>query len=343
MKQTFNNIGKSIPGYKYHWFIMSLLGIDLGGTKLALAIFKENGTIIYKETYPLENRGGSDAGKFITDNTRKFIRYAELHGDKINSIGISVPGISNIKTGTVWAPNIQDWNDYPLLHEMKKTACNIPVAIDSDRACYILGEVWKGNARGCRDAIFLSVGTGIGAGILINGEILRGSHDIAGCTGWMALKGPFENKYSDCGCFEYYASGEGIAKLTREFLKDQEDYIGELRQKDIEKITSYDVFISYDHQDLLAVKVIQLCVEFWGMAIANLVSLFNPEKIIIGGGLFGPAIKLLPAIKKEAAKWAQPIGFTQVSIDPSELGGDAGVYGAGFLAFSHLNDFDVSK
>jgi glucokinase len=322
---------------------MSLLGIDLGGTKLALAIFDENDTITFKETFALENRGGSQVGKFITDSTQKFMRYAELHGKQINSIGISVPGISNIKTGTVWAPNIPEWNDYPLLHEMKKIAGNIPVAIDSDRACYILGEVWKGNARGCHDAIFLSVGTGIGAGILINGEILRGSHDIAGCIGWMALKGPFENKYSDCGCFEYYASGEGIAKVTREFLKDQEDYTGELGKKDIEKITSYDVFTAYDHQDPLAVKVIQLCIVFWGMAIANLVSLFNPEKIIIGGGLFGPAITLMPAIKKEAARWAQPIGFTQVSIDPSGLGADAGVYGAGFLAYSHLNDFNISK
>jgi glucokinase len=310
---------------------MSLLGIDLGGTKLELAIFDENGSIMFKETFPLENRGGSQVGKFITDNTSKFMRYAELHGNQINSIGISVPGISNIKAGTVWAPNIPDWNDYPLLQEMKKITGNTPVTIDSDRACYILGEVWKGNAQGCRDAIFLSVGTGIGAGILINGEILRGSHDIAGCIGWMALKGPFENKYSSCGCFEYYASGEGIAKAAREFLKDQEVYTGELGKKATEKITSYDVFTAYDNGDLIAVKVIQLCVEFWGMAVANLVSLFNPEKIIIGGGLFGPAIKLMPDIKKEAVRWAQPIGIGQVRIETSGLGGDAGVLVTDFL------------
>jgi glucokinase len=322
---------------------MSLLGIDLGGTKLALAIFDENGTIIFKDSFSLENRGGSQVGKFITEKTCKFMRYSELQGSKIKSIGISVPGISNIKTGTVWAPNISDWTEYPLLQEMEKITDSIPVTIDSDRACYILGEVWKGNARGCRDAIFLSVGTGIGAGILVNGEILRGSHDIAGCIGWMALKGPFENKYSNCGCFEYYASGEGIAKVVREFLIDKDDYSGELRKTDIEKITSYDVFKAYDNGDLLAVKVIQICVELWGMAIANLVSLFNPEKIIVGGGLFGPAITLIPAIKNEAARWAQPVGINQVSIDISGLGSDAGVYGAGFLAYNHLNDINISK
>ena len=321
---------------------MSLLGIDLGGTKLALAIFDEDGTITFKETFALEGREGSQVGKFITDKTLKFMHFAQMQGNQINSIGISVPGISNINAGTVWAPNIRGWNDYPLLQEVKKIT-DIPVTIDSDRACYILGEVWKGNARGCRDAIFLSVGTGIGAGILINGEILRGSHDIAGCIGWMALKGPFEKKYIDCGCFEYYASGEGIAKVTREFLYDQRDNNSELGKKDIEKITSYDVFTAYNNGDLLAVKVVQLCVEFWGMAIANLVSLFNPEKIIIGGGLFGPAITLIPAIKNEAARWAQPIGMSQVIIDISALGSDAGVYGAGFLAYNHLNDFNISK
>jgi glucokinase len=322
---------------------MSLLGVDLGGTKLAAAIFAEDGTLINKEVFALENRRGSQVSELINDATYKFIHTADSHGNPVKSIGISVPGISNIKTGTVWAPNIPEWDNYPLLQEVKKITGDIPVIIDSDRACYVLGEVWKGNARGCRDVIFLSVGTGIGAGILINGEILRGSHDIAGCIGWMALKGPFEKKYIDCGCFEYYASGEGIAKVTREFLKDQKNYTGELGKKDIEKITSYDIFTAYDNGDLLAAKVLKLCVEFWGMAIANLISLFNPEKIIIGGGLFGPAVPFIPAITKEATKWAQPVSIKQVNIGASGLAGDAGVYGAAFLAYKNLPDFNISN
>lgn len=322
---------------------MALLGIDLGGTKLALAIFTYDGEILFKETVALENRKGSEVGKFITDQISKFMHSAELQGNNINSIGISVPGISHITTGTVWAPNIPEWNNYPLLQEVKTVSGKIPVTIDSDRACYILGESWQGNARGCRDAIFLSVGTGIGAGILVNGEILRGSHDIAGAIGWMALKGPFDNKYISCGCFEHYASGEGIGKVARAFLKEQKDYTGELKNKHIEKITSYDVFSAYDNGDPLAGRVIQLCVEFWGMAVANLISLFNPEKIIFGGGVFGPGISLISAIKKEAAKWAQPISINQVSIDVSGLAGNAGVYGAGFLALKHLPGFNLSK
>ncbi|HNW56700.1 MAG TPA: ROK family protein [Bacteroidales bacterium] len=320
---------------------MALLGIDLGGTKLELALFSENGDIQYKESVALGDRKGHEVGKCITDQIRKFIQYSESNGDSIISIGISVPGISYISAGTVWAPNIPGWEDYPLLNEVKAVCGDVPVTIDSDRACYILGELWKGNARGCHDAIFLSVGTGIGAGIVINGKILRGSHDIAGCIGWMALRDPFEKKYIECGCFEHYASGEGIAKVAREFLEEQKDYVGELRNKDIDRVTSYDVFAAYINDDPLAASVIRLCVQFWGMAVANLVSLFNPEKIIMGGGVFGPAIPLIPAIKEEAAKWAQPIGITQVTLDVSALAGDAGVYGAGFLALKNIREFGI--
>jgi glucokinase len=315
---------------------MALLGIDLGGTKLALAIFADDGKIQYKDTVALENRKGTEVGKLITDQISKFINFAEIQENQINSIGISVPGISHISSGTVWAPNIPDWNDYPLLEEVKNVCPDISVTVDSDRACYILGEAWQGNARGCRDAIFLSVGTGIGAGILINGEILRGSHDIAGCIGWMALKGPFEDKYISCGCFEHYTSGEGISKVAREYLLEQKDYSGELKHINPEKITSHDVFSAYFKGDILAENVIKQCIEFWGMAVANLISLFNPEKIIFGGGVFGPAIPLIPDIEKEARKWAQPVSINQVEISATGLSGNAGVYGAGFLALKNL-------
>jgi glucokinase len=309
---------------------MALLGIDLGGTKLALALFNEGGKILHKDAIALEKRKGKEVGELITNSFIQ-LRDSKIYGE-INSIGISIPGIYHIKTGTVWAPNIPDWNEYPLLKEIKNISGDIPVTIDSDRACYILGESWQGNAKLCKDAIFLAVGTGIGAGILINGNVLRGAHDIAGAIGWMALERPFKSEYITCGCFEHHASGEGIAKVAREYLTEQKEYTGKLRNKPIEKVTSHDVFEAYENGDPLAIRVLQQSIEFWGMTAANLVSLFNPEKIIFGGGVFGPGISFLPAIIKEASRWAQPISIRQVSIEGSALGGDAGVYGAGFLA-----------
>jgi len=322
---------------------MALLGIDLGGTKLASAIFTGDGSLVLKDSVPLENRAGAEVGKLVTDRIRMHIETTEANGSHIDSIGISVPGISNIQTGYVWAPNIKGWSEYSLLAEVRKITGDIPVIIDSDRACYILGEVWSGNARGCKDAIFLAVGTGIGAGILVNGEVMRGSNDIAGAIGWMALNRPFDLKYVECGCFEYHASGEGITRVTREFLRKKPNYTGSLRDKNIERISAHDLFTAFEAGDVLAAEVIEQCIEFWGMAVANLVSLFNPEKIILGGGVFGPAAKLIPAIMKEAVRWAQPVSIAQMTLEVSSLGGDAGVFGAGYLALRNINGHNLTK
>ncbi|HNX66837.1 MAG TPA: ROK family protein [Bacteroidales bacterium] len=311
---------------------MAVLGVDIGGTKMALASFTNEGEIIKSSVVSLVKGDGRETGGMIKSIINSYLIASAKEGNRIESVGICVPGIYRQKKGTVWAPNIPGWDDYPLLQEVKTITGTIPVNIDSDRACYILGECWKGNARGCRDAIFMSIGTGIGAGIMIDGRVVRGSNDIAGATGWMALDRPYRKEYLTCGCYEYNASGEGIAKVTREYLNSDSDYTGILRKKPVEKITSRDVFDAYDANDKIAVKVIEGSIELWGMAVANFVSLFNPEKIILGGGVFGPAVKLIPLIIKEAERWAQPISITQVSIEPSGLGTDAGVYGAAYLA-----------
>jgi Transcriptional regulator/sugar kinase len=309
---------------------MTALAIDLGGTKLSLAVFSQQGDIIYKQAVSVEKRIGKEVGDLIVDQANKIVSSF----NNIQSIGIAVPGIYRQKTGTVWAPNIKGWDDYSLLQQMQQSF-KIPVTIDSDRACYILGESWRGNAKGCSNAIYLAVGTGIGAGILIDEKVLRGAHDIAGAIGWLALQPPFEKKYISCGCFEYHASGEGIAKVAAEVLLTVKNYRGILKQKHQNELTAHDVFAAYEQDDEIAKEVFGICVRFWGMAVANLVSLFNPEKIILGGGVFGPAIQFIPLIIEEAKKWAQPISVQQVIIESSALGTDAGLYGAGLLAWQN--------
>jgi glucokinase len=310
---------------------MPILGIDLGATKLAFALFTDEGKIVSREIVPLANRKSSAVAELINSLLDKYLSRTE-----IESIGISVPGISRRATGTVWAPNIEGWEDYPLLREIKTVVNETPVAIDSDRACSILGEQWQGNAKNSKDAIFLAVGTGIGAGIITDGHLLRGYNDIAGAIGWMALSKPFDRKYISCGCFEYYASGAGIAKFTREVLSsDRTDSI--LRVHSLEEIRAHHVFDAYEKQDPIASIIMHECIAYWGMAAANLVSLFNPEKIIFGGGVFGPAVKFIDEIKVEATKWAQPVSICQVKFEASKLGSDAAVYGAAFLALKNSN------
>jgi glucokinase len=316
---------------------MAIIAIDLGGTKLAAAIFSSDGMVIQKEILLLEKREGKLVGALIASTTKHLLRLAETSGHRVEAVGICVPGISYALTGRVWAPNIPGWDDYPLLEEMHVAlgTGTVGVSIDSDRACYILGEVWRGAARGCRNAIFLAVGTGIGAGIWTDGRILRGGHDIAGAIGWSALDRPFKEKYVACGCFEYHASGDGIARVAREYLAADNRYGGILAAKVPSEITARDIFDAYDQHDPIAEKVIAESIEFWGMAAANLVSLFNPEMIIFGGGVFGPALRFIDAIMAEARKWAQPISIAKVRFERSLLGSDAGLYGAAYLAMQY--------
>ena len=312
---------------------MPVIALDLGGTKLAAALISDDGNIIITENRSLEKRKGREVADLILEQANQLLKKAIEKNLAVSSLGICVPGISYLKTKKVWAPNIPGWEDYPLLDELQKGLedKNLDIKIDSDRACYILGEAWQGNARGCNNAIFLSVGTGIGAGILINGEVLRGAHDIAGAIGWMGLEKPFKEKFISCGCFEYNASGEGIAKVAKEWMENGfEKSI--LARKNFDSLTAGDVFDAYETQDVLAVKVINNAIAYWGVAVANLVSIFNPEKIIFGGGVFGPGLKFLDAIYDEAKKWAQPISILQVKLEQSALGNHAGLYGAGYLA-----------
>lgn len=312
---------------------MALLAIDLGGTKLALAVFNNEGQLLHKSSILLQERKGKEVADLMIS---KFLELQKNELYVIDSIGISIPGIFRSESGTVWAPNIPGWDDYPLLDEFKIVAKGVPVSIDSDRACCILGELWQGNAQGCSDAIFLTVGTGIGAGILINGNVFRGANDIAGAIGWMALQKPFQEKYVQCGCFEYFSSGDGIVRLVKELLVENPQYTGEFKNS-ATILTASSVFEAEKNDDEIARQAIDFCIEYWGMASANLVSLFNPQKIIFGGGVFGPAVSLIPKIKIEAAKWAQPVSMKLVEFESSALKSDAGLYGAAFLALKNIS------
>jgi glucokinase len=313
--------------------MMAVIGLDLGGTKLAAAILAEDGSIVHRAQRLLEGRGGDEVGRLITGQLAELLAYGRAHGLAIAAIGVSVPGIYQREAGTVWAPNIPGWESYPLRDLLQsQPGVGVAVAIDSDRACSILGEAARGAARGCAHAIFLAVGTGIGAGILIDGEVLRGAHDIAGAIGWMALDRPYRTGYDTCGCFESHASGAGIAEQARRRLSESPDHDGPLRQVDPARLTAQDVFAASDQGDPLAEAVLADAVAFWGMAVANLVSLFNPEVVVLGGGLFGPAARLLDRIVAEARRWAQPVSIQRVAIRVTALGPEACLYGTGQLA-----------
>ncbi len=311
----------------------SVIGLDLGGTKVAAALFSAQGEATHREAVALEGRAGADVGALLVERVRALQETAVRSGQPACGVGIAVPGIYRAATETVWAPNIPGWDDYPLVGDLRAAVLDgVAVRVDSDRACAILGETWRGGAVGARNAIFLVVGTGIGAGILLDGRIVRGIGDAAGAIGWLALDRPYREGYETVGCFEYHSSGPGIAAKARRLIQEDASYDGELRCGDIETLTARDVVAAYDSWDPIAVQVLDEAVAYWGMAVANLVSLFNPETIIFGGGVFGPAVQFLERIREETMRWAQPISIQQVELRASQLGDDAVLYGAGRLA-----------
>ena len=279
--------------------------------------------LLEKEYRLLKGATGSAVGVAVAETV---LALREKRRDlTVESVGVCVPGIVYSKKGTVWAPNIPGWDNYPLLGDLQAVLndSSIHIAIESDRTCYILGEAWQGAARGCSDAIYLAVGTGIGAGILLDGRIIHGANDIVGATGWMALEPPYKEEFVPVGCFEYYASGNGIGNQAKLLYGDPSK-------------TSYDVFADYG-KDPRATQILDKAIQMWGMGTANLVSLFNPQKVIFGGGVFGPAVQFIDRIYAEARKWGQPISMRDVIFCASEVGGDAALLGAAYLGILHTN------
>jgi glucokinase len=295
-----------------------IAAIDLGGTKLAGARFDPGGRILGREVLPLGGRTGGEVGALARQLLGTLSR-----GARIDGVGVAVPGIYHRDRGTVWAPNIPGWDDYPLVEELR-AATSATVTVESDRTCCIMGEVWQGEARGARNAIFLAVGTGIGAGILVDGRVLRGAHDVAGATGWLVLDGEYREQYAACGNFEYHAAGPGIARAAG-------------------VATAEEAFAAFARGQPQATQAVRTAVSYWGRAVANYVSLFNPEVIVFGGGVFGPAVALLDDISAEARRWAQPVSITQVRLRASALGADAALYGAAAVAAGVVSTDSVER
>jgi glucokinase len=307
---------------------MSVIAVDLKTNKITTALFTTEGEILESKKRPLGDLRATQVGRFICSQIDDFLHKAnkEYHV-RVKAIGISVPGIYYERSGVVWAPNIPGWRNYPLAEDLK--GYRYPLQIMSDRSCHMLGEHWKGAARGCKNVICYSVGSGIYAGIMIDGQILRGQSNIAGAIGWMAMDKHFDKEYRSCGFLEYYASAKGIARRTIEAAAADTGYAGELKNRDL---NVQDVFNAYKNEDPLATRVLDDAIHYWGISIGNLISIFNPGKIILAGSVFGPAVQFRHRIYEEAAKWAQPVSLQDFTLDISELGNQADLYGAGRLA-----------
>ncbi len=232
-----------------------------------------------------------------------------------DGLGVIVPGIYTPSTGQAWCPNLWGPAEVPL-RDALRARVRVPLAIDSDRAGYVLGESWLGAARGLRDVAYVALGTGIGVGILADGAVLRGSCGVAGAAGWFALDPAWKPEYAACGCWESESAGPGMA---RRFGAGDPAALFEAARRG----------------DARARAVVDDAARYAGMGIANLISLLNPEVVVLGGGVVqGAGDLLVEPIRREVVRWAQPIAARRCRVEVSQLGATAGVLGAARLALT---------
>jgi glucokinase len=314
-------------------------GIDVGGTKIASALFTREGDISAREKVPIDKAGGDAAALQVASRVAALAETARQAGGRLAAVGVCVPGIAYPASGKVWAPNIPGWDQYPLIERIREKPGGygrekILLVLESDRSAYVAGEAWRGAAAGAADAVFLAVGTGIGAGIISGGRLLHGREDIAGAVGWFGLDPRFKPEYAAMGCFEAEASGGSVARKARERLEQgRASQMLDLAGGRPEDVTAETVAEAARRGDPLALEVIAEAVTYLGMGIANIVSLLNPEVVVVGGGLFQAADLFLEPVRREVARWAQPLAGRAVRIEVSRLGEDAGLYGCGQLAW----------
>jgi glucokinase len=317
--------------------------VDVGGTKIASALFTRDGEPRAKEKIPIDKSGGDAAAAQVGERIAILSEAARASGGRLQAVGICVPGIAYSATGRVWAPNIPGWDQYPLLDRIggHRHPVSIPIVLESDRSAYVVGEAWRGAAAGSSDAVFLAVGTGIGAGIISGGRILHGHEDIAGAVGWFALDPDFKPAYASMGSFEAEASGNSVARQAREQLaKGRASGMLDLAGGVVESVTAEIVAEAARRKDPLALEVVAGVVTYLAMGVANIVSVLNPEVVVVGGGLFQAADVFLEPVRREFKRWAQPLAARSVRIELSTLGADAGLYGCAKLAWNGVERAD---
>ncbi|MBM3744997.1 MAG: ROK family protein [Acidobacteria bacterium] len=288
------------------------VALDLGGTKLASAIVDGMGQVLASRKVAVAGSSPADTIGQIVEVTGWCVEAAGLTWSGIDAAGVIVPGIYNPREGTAWTPNLWGDRDVPLAAELA-VRLPVPVCIDSDRAGYVLGEQWLGVARGLKDVIFVAVGTGIGAGILSGGRLIRGAGDIAGAVGWMALNPGYQEIYQRVGCWEAEAAGPSLARRTGQ-------------------ASAESVVEAARRGEPTALAAIEHAAGYLAMGIANLISVLNPEMVVLGGGLMQAGDLFLDPVRRAVPRWAQPRSARQARIELSALEERAGLLGAARLA-----------
>lgn len=309
------------------------IGVDIGGTNVKIALVDFDGKIIYSNTVPTRAEMGYEAGvNNIKQAIKELMQETGESAKTIEAIGFGLPGQIDYKNGIVKnLPNIPGWVNIPLA-KIIEDEFSIPTRLDNDVRCAALGELNFGAGKGCENLICITVGTGIGSGIVLNGKLVRGASNAAGEIGHIKMDmtgGPLCG-CGDYGCFEAYASGPAIVTMAKEYISGGKSAkYKEMATDGI--ITPYIVAQAALQGDAVSIQIFKQMGKIIGTGLASVVNLLNPEKIIIGGGVADAGSILLDPIKATIADRAMPIQASAVQVVPAQLANTAGVIGASLL------------
>lgn len=302
-----------------------ILGVDIGGTACKLGLFDVSGNMLDKWEIQTDK---SDCGKNVLKSVAKSLRMKmgekTISDEELLGIGMGLPGTVD-KEGFFDCPNL-NWKHVAAQKEMQEIMGGIQVRALNDANAAALGEMWKGSARGYQDVVMVTIGTGVGGGIILGGNILEGSHGTAGEIGCMVVN-PQETEYfyaGPKGCLEQYASATGLVNMTRKVLSQKHDAS---ILDSVQLITAKEIFEAYGLKDKVATEVVDTFFKILGQAMAKISYIVDPEIYVIGGGVSKAGQSLLDGIHKAYLKEASEL-CRKTEFVLASLGNDAGMYGA---------------
>lgn len=272
-----------------------VIGVDMGGTKMYGAISDLGGNILDEVNFSRHGSTGEDSYNYLTSLIDKLLASPKMAGRSLRGIGVGVPGVTLHKEGIItWAYTLH-WENFPLKSRLSEKY-KLPITVDNDVNLAALGELWFGAGQNVQNMILITVGTGIGAGVIIDGALYRGAKEASGEIGNMIPGYEFLGKdYRAFGALESVASGTGIAARARELLKASRS------PEELSILQAEDVFEAARKGENWAKTIINETIDTLAIAIANLVALFDPELVVLGGGVSRSADLLIDPIQARLA------------------------------------------
>lgn len=309
-----------------------ILAVDIGGTKVAVASLTSDGAILSRLIEPTLQKGPDAGIHQIIRMLEAVIQQGKYSAQQFIGIGIGIPAVLEPDTDfIIWGPNLQGWKNVDLRGALEKHF-NLSVCLEYDGHTAVLGEWWMGAAKNHQSVVSVIIGTGVGGGMVLEGNLVRGLNRLAGAVGWFVMNHPARvNTATEkaLGSWESSIAGPGIALRMQQLLENEIDTPSILRNNE-GNVTAVEVFAAAKQGDSLALKIVNEEAELLGMGLANIVSLVNPEIIVLGGSVGSNIAFLLPQIVQYVGLYAQPISNQSVKIVTSRLGVDAGLFGAAY-------------